>query len=81
MHFGDRADMLKMAEEALAEAKAEFPQAQIVDQDDVRVVFLAAFPPANYYEYLTAYAENSPRKLNRMELLATMARPVKAMRG
>lgn len=81
MHFGDRADMLKLAEESLVEAKVKFPQARIVDQDDVRVLFLAAFPPENYYEHLTAYAEVAPRKLNRMELFATMARPVKRMRS
>ncbi|MGE4293146.1 MAG: 4Fe-4S dicluster domain-containing protein [Desulfovibrio sp.] len=81
MHFGDRAEMLKLAQEALAEAKPKFPLAEIVDQDDVRVLFLAAFPPANYYDHLTAYAENGPRKLNRMELFATLARPVKRMRG
>jgi len=40
--FGDRADMLQIAEERLAVVREEFPDAAILDQDDVRVLILLA---------------------------------------
>lgn len=80
MSFGDREDMMKLAEERLAAAKAKFPNAQIVDADDVRVVYLAAVDPKYYFDKLTAYGALSPRgPLTRKEFLAKLGSPLKRM--
>lgn len=42
LEFGDRADILQMAEERLAAVREEFPDAAILDKDDVRVLILLA---------------------------------------
>lgn len=83
MNFGDRDAMLKLAAERLAEAKKEFPQAQLVDAETVRVIFLAAFDPKLYAPNLIADASDvrGPRGYTRQELFAKLAKPVKGILG
>jgi len=83
MNFGDRDAMLKLAAERLAEAKKEFPQAQLVDAETVRVIFLAAFDPKLYAANLMADASDvrGPRGYTRQELFARLAKPVKRILG
>ena len=57
MNFGDRADMLKMAKERLAEVKKTNPNAYLADPDDVRVIYLCETKPESYYENVVASAE------------------------
>jgi formate dehydrogenase iron-sulfur subunit len=76
MNFGEREDMLKLADARLKEVKADYPQAGLVDKDFVKVIYLSRFEPKLYYEYM--YAENRPRNLmNRQQMLARMFRPFK----
>ncbi len=80
MNFGDRVDMLNKAEKSLKAAKGKFPKAELVDAEDVRVIYLVAFPPKYYHEKLTAYGALTPRgPLTRKEFLAKLASPVKRM--
>ncbi|MBG0790248.1 MAG: formate dehydrogenase [Desulfovibrionaceae bacterium] len=82
MNFGDREDMLKLAEERLAEAKKKFPEAMLVDPEETRVIYLASAPPANYYEYLEADASGAvPGTLSRKQLLAKLGAPIRSMRS
>jgi len=76
MNFGDLEDMLAMAKERLAEVRKTSPQAMLVDPDDVRVIVLAEYDPANYYEHMMADA--SPL-LSRKQLFAKLLRPVKRL--
>lgn len=59
MNFGDRAEMLEMADKRLAVVKKKHPEAMLVDVDSVNVVFLATHPPEEYYEFLLADASTS----------------------
>ena len=79
MNFGDRDDMLKLGAERLAYAKKHWPKAQLVDAQDVRVIYLAAFPTTFYYKYLTVGALDRSRFATRRDLLAQLLRPVKSM--
>lgn len=83
MSFGDREDMLKLAEEALEKAQnGKYPDAELVDYEDVRVIYLAAEPTEEYYEYLSADASGVQRgPLSRKQFLAKLASPVKRMRS
>jgi formate dehydrogenase iron-sulfur subunit len=76
MNFGERADMLKLAEERLATVKKSFPQAMLADPDDVNVIFLLIDEPKNYHDYAVA-ALTPVRPLDRKEFLATLGRPFK----
>ncbi|MEF2145966.1 MAG: 4Fe-4S dicluster domain-containing protein [Desulfovibrionaceae bacterium] len=80
MNFGERDEMLKLAEARLAAAKKKHPQANLVDPDDVRVIFLAEVPPENYHEHLTAYADATPVRrgpMTRKQFLARLGSPVR----
>lgn len=86
MNFGDREDMLKLAEQRLAEAKKKFPKAQLIDADSVRVIFLTADAPALYSPTLQADASAaipSHRQpgYSRQEVLAALAKPIKSILG
>lgn len=52
MHFGERAEMLTLAQKRLAEVEAKHSGATLVDAKDVRVIFLAEFDPRLYHAYL-----------------------------
>jgi formate dehydrogenase iron-sulfur subunit len=80
MNFGDREDMLKLAEERLAAAQEKFPDALLVDPEETRVIYLAAIDPASYYEYLEADASDvMPDSLSRKQFLAKLGKPIRSM--
>lgn len=53
MAFGERADMLKLAEQRLETVKREHPRAFLADADSVSVIYLLAEEPEYYHEYAT----------------------------
>lgn len=70
MNFGERDAMLSMAKERLEQLKASYPKAQILDADQVRVIFLVVDDPRKYHK--NAMAGLGPardRKLARRQLL------------
>ena len=80
MNFGDRDEMLALAEERLARATEKFPDAELVDADSVRVVYLVQTDPYSYYEALSADASGIRRgPMTRKQFLASLGRPVKRM--
>jgi formate dehydrogenase iron-sulfur subunit len=80
MNFGDRAEMMALAEERLVKAQEKWPDAELVDADDVRVIYLVQTSPDSYYEMMSADA-SSIRKgpMTRKQFLAKLGRPVKRM--
>ena len=80
MNFGDRDEMLALAEERLAQATERFPDAELVDADSVRVIYLVQTDPYSYYEALSADASGIRRgPISRKQFLASLGRPVKRM--
>ena len=55
MNFGELEDMQTMATERLEMVKRTHPQAQLIDEDNVRVIFLTAFAPEKYHRYSAAF--------------------------
>lgn len=73
MNFGDRAAMLKLAEERLAKVKKTFPGAMLADPDDVNVIYLLTDKPENYHDFAVAQLSGP---LSRKEFLAKVMRPL-----
>ena len=60
MNFGDRSDMLKLAESRLAALKGKYPEARLGDPDEVNVIYLLIDKPENYHEFAVAQADLGP---------------------
>ena len=73
MNFGDRDQMLVLAQQRLAHVGQKYPKAQLVDADSVGVIYLIEEVPAEYYEYLMAAA--GVRGITRTMALRKMMRP------
>ena len=74
MNFGDRGEMVALAEKCLAEAKLKFPNAVVTGLEDVRVFYLLADEPSRYHEY--AQATITPMGMDRKTALKRIARPL-----
>ena len=72
MHFGDYAEMRALAEERLAKLQKTRPEAQLMDLEDVRVIYLAAFAPEEYHEFTVATAEPARPQMSRRSMLAML---------
>lgn len=83
MSFGDRDEMLALAEERLAEAQKKYPDADLVDADSVRVIYLVESDADSYYEYMSADASSIQKKgpMTRKQFLAKLGSPIKRMNG
>jgi formate dehydrogenase iron-sulfur subunit len=74
MQFGEREEMLTLAEKHLAMAKKRYPQASLLDPDDVGVIYLVAYPPDLYHEFAVAAAGSGA--ITRQLALRRMVRPL-----
>ncbi|MDL1971152.1 MAG: formate dehydrogenase [Candidatus Desulfofervidaceae bacterium] len=54
MNFGERDEMLALAQKRLAEVKRKFPNAQLCDPEDVRVIYLVLDNPKLYHKFAIA---------------------------
>mgnify|MGYP000455519680 CR=1 FL=1 len=55
LKFGDLKEMREMAKERFEKIKLTYPDARLLDSDDVRGIFLTAFAPEKYHAYATAF--------------------------
>ena len=74
MNFGERQEMLSLADERLARASRKHPHAQLVDADTVNVIYLIGEAPDVYYRYLMASAPTMG--ITRHMALKRMFRPL-----
>ncbi len=77
MNFGDREDIMKLAQTHLAAAQKKFPNATLLDPDDIRVIFLVGFDPNLYHEFAVASATDYG--ISRQAALRKMLRPFAGM--
>lgn len=75
MNFGERADMLDLAQKRLAEAKKMYPNAVLADADSVSVIFLLTDDPKKYHPHAIAGLKNDG--LNRKQFLAGIFGPLR----
>lgn len=73
MNFGDRSEMLALAKSRLAEVKKAHPKAQLLDSDDVRVIFLVTERPNLYHSF--AVASKGAFDVSRKVALKRLVRP------
>ena len=56
MHFGERADMIALAEQRVEHVGKRYPKAMLLDPKDVNAVYLVALDPFLYSEFPVAGA-------------------------
>jgi len=77
MNFGNRADMLKLAEESLARVKKDYPKSELLDMEDLSVIYLVSQTREMYHQY----ARRELKPLNRADFLAGLTRPLRNILG
>lgn len=77
MNFGEREDMLALAKSRLAKLKDSYPQAALLDEESINVIYLITHPRKLYFEY----AERQVNPMTRQGFFAMLGRPVARMRG
>lgn len=75
MNFGDRDEIQSLARKRLAAVKDKYPQAMLLDPDDIRVVYLTAYDPNLYHD--SAVASRSTQNITRQVALRRMFRPLR----
>ena len=73
MNFGERAEMLNLAQKRVAMVKRAHPEARLLDPGDIRVIFMVAYDPGLYHE--NAVASNTAYGISRQAALKRMLRP------
>jgi formate dehydrogenase iron-sulfur subunit len=73
MNFGERDEILDLAQQHLAAAQKKFPNATLLDPDDVKTIYLVGFDPNLYSEHAVAAARNYG--ITRQAALRKMLRP------
>ncbi|MFZ0135186.1 MAG: 4Fe-4S dicluster domain-containing protein [Desulfobacterales bacterium] len=73
MNFGEREAMLALAKSRLAVVKKKYPQAALLDPEDIRVIFLVAHEPQLYYKF--AVAATGTYDMTRQVALQRMLKP------
>ena len=77
MNFGERDEILDLAQKHLATAKEKYPNAKLLDPDDVRAIYLVGFDPNLYYEHAVASA--AKYGISRQAALRKMFRPIRGI--
>ncbi|MCP4720435.1 MAG: formate dehydrogenase, partial [Desulfobacteraceae bacterium] len=79
MNFGDRPEMLAMAEARLKTVQKKHPKAMLLDPGDVNVIYLTAFEPSLYSEYAVASADQGgmSRSVAIRKMMGPLARLMK----
>lgn len=77
MNFGNREEILAMAKKRLSVVKKTQPKAQLLDPDDIRVVYLVTETPNLYHKF--AVASNSAFDISRAVALKRLFRPLSSL--
>lgn len=64
MNFGDRFDMVVLAQRRVEQVRKKYPEAVLLDPQEVQVIYLVAFDPLLYSEYARAVPDSSDMRGN-----------------
>ncbi len=80
MTFGDREDILSIANKRLGKVKQKFPKAALLDPDAINVIYLVAFDPTQYTDYAVASHDRGglSRGVALRKMMGPFARLIKA---
>lgn len=81
MNFGSREAMLTLANQRYKAIKPRFPQAALLNPQEVRVIYLTAYDPGLYHDFALAAAGSNgiTRKLAFRRMLRPFARAAKTL--
>jgi len=79
MNFGDRDAMLTLANEKLAKAQKKFPNAELLDVEEVRVVYLVQTDSDDYFDPKAVATAAAKKGMSRKQFLAKLGSPIKRM--
>jgi formate dehydrogenase iron-sulfur subunit len=77
MNFGNREEILAMAKKRLSMVKETQPEAELLDPDDIRVIYLVSETPNLYHKF--AVASNSAFDISRKVALKRLFRPMTSL--
>jgi formate dehydrogenase iron-sulfur subunit len=77
MNFGNREEILAMAKKRLSMVKETQPEAELLDPDDIRVIYLVSETPNLYHKF--AVASNSAFDISRKLALKRLFRPLTSL--
>jgi formate dehydrogenase iron-sulfur subunit len=77
MNFGNREEILAMAKKRLSVVKDTQPEAELLDPDDIRVIYLVSETPNLYHKF--AVASNSAFDISRKVALKRLFRPLTSL--
>ncbi|MDQ7833258.1 MAG: 4Fe-4S dicluster domain-containing protein [Desulfovibrionaceae bacterium] len=77
MNFGEREEMVALAHKSLEKVKKKHPQASLLDEDSVNVMYLVTQPRDKYFEH----ASRDIKPLSRQAFLQKIIEPVRRMAG
>ncbi len=76
MNFGDREAMLELANERLGKLKEKYPKAQLIDANEVRVIYLVIDEPRKYHKSAIASADQG---ISRKVVLRRALKPAQGL--
>lgn len=76
MNFGDREEILKLANKRLDAVKKKYPDAQLINADEIRTIFLVVDDPTVYYKFAIASASQG---MDRKMAMRRMVKPAGRM--
>jgi formate dehydrogenase iron-sulfur subunit len=74
MNFGERGEMMSLANERMGKVKKKFPRAALLDTDDLQVIYMVAHEPNRYHEF--AVASTRTFDITRQVALKRLLRPI-----
>lgn len=77
MNFGNRKEIMELAQKRLATVKKKYPKAVLLNPENVRVIYLVGFEPTLYHEF--AVASIFGTGMSRQAALRRMFRPVTSL--
>ena len=78
MNFGDRSQMLTLADKRVRELKAKYPKAKLLNAADVRAIFLVIDDPVKYHKFAKG---QGPLGMTRIMAINKLISPLMRMAG